>query len=194
MVRQVNAAARCSLGTVLGPFAESAHGLFLIKNQNYFHHQPASRLRVHIIMKVAKEHCKEECQTRYSQILANTSAYIHMIHSYLAIFISSLYLYRRIHAHIFAYTTYMYTCIRLYRNLALSLTNDGMGTHSIFADHHSIAAQKLWHGRAVYTSITLGDLIHFAPVDGAILSSTVSCVDHLCIVSGCTAFRQMDCC
>ena len=74
-----------------------------------------------------------------------------------------------IHAH---------TCIRVYRNLALALTNDGVRAH-LLADHSSIAAQKHWHGRAVCTSIPLGNLIHFAPVDGSILALTVSRVDQL---------------
>ena len=74
-----------------------------------------------------------------------------------------------IHAH---------TCIRVYRYLARALTNDGVSAH-LLADHGRIAAQKHWHGRAVCTSIPLGNLIHFAPVDGSILALTVSCVDHL---------------
>ena len=58
------------------------------------------------------------------------------------------------------------------------LTNSGVSTH-LLADHHHIAAQKHWHGGAVCTSISLGNLIHFAPVDGSILALTVSGVDHL---------------
>lgn len=58
------------------------------------------------------------------------------------------------------------------------LTYYGMGAR-LLADHCRIAAQEHWHGRTVCTSIPLGNLIHFAPVDGSILALTVSCVHHL---------------
>ena len=70
----------------------------------------------------------------------------------------------------------MHTCV--YRIPELALTYYGVSTH-LFADHSCIAAQKYWHGRAACTSKCLGNLIHFAPVDGSILALTVSCVDHL---------------
>ncbi len=49
----------------------------------------------------------------------------------------------------------------------------------MLADHCCIAAQRHWHGGAVCTSKPLGNLIHFSPVDGAVLALTVSSVDHL---------------